>query len=454
MAYSLSDKTLTDLVDYYESAAEATQEARARAERDRDYYDHKQLTDKQLSDLAKRKQPPTIINYVHWNVNYLLGAEKRTRTDPKAFPRTPQHEDAAYAASDGIRYVVDNENFDIKASDAYENLLIEGICGAVIEVEPSGRGEAKVKINRIAWDRIFYDLHSRERDFSDSSYRGYIQWMDLTEAEELGKKYGYEGEFSDESAQFGETYDDKPSYQQWYDGKRKRVKLSYIWYKKTGVWHHAIYTKAGIIWGPEPCPYENDEGEPECNFIIQSSLVDRDNCRYGYVRSMISQQDLINARESKSYHLLSQRQTWGTKGVFADENKAKRELAKADGHVVIEDGRKFGEDFGILSTGDMALGQFQLLQEAKNNLSIIANTGNVTGEDSQSGRELEARAVSGSIPTAIYVDAHRHWKISVYRCVWNKIRQFWEEEKWIRVTDDEDSIKWVGFIMPFTLKRE
>lgn len=453
MADSLSDKTLTELVDYYESSAEATQEARAKAERDRDYYDHKQLTDEQLEELAKRKQPPTIINFVHQNVNYLMGVEKRTRTDPKAFPRTPEHEDAAHAASDAIRYVVDKENFDAISSDAYENLLIEGICGAVVEVEPSSRGEATIKIRRIAWDRIFYDHHSRERDFSDG-YRGYIRWMDMSEAEEIGKKYGYTGSFADENAQFGETYDDKPSYQKWYDGKRKRVKLSYIWYPKNGVWHHAIYTKSGVIWGPEPCPYEDDQGEPECNFIIHSSLVDRDNNRYGYVRSMISQQDAINKRESKTLHLLSQRQTWSREGAFQDENKAKREMAKPDGHVTVQDGRSFNEDFGILSTGDMATGQFQLLQEAKNDLSIIANTGSISEEGTQSGRALEARSVSGGIQTAIYSDAHKQWKVNVYRSIWNKVRQFWNDEKWVRVTDDEDNLKWVGMNIPVTMAEQ
>jgi len=446
---------LSDLVKKYEAYAEFAQESRARADRDRDYYDHKQLSSEVLADLKKRKQAPTIINKVQENVNYLLGLERQNRADPKAYPRTPLHEDAAHAASDSIRYVCDASSFDTISSAAYKNILIEGNCGAVIEVEPLKLGDYKVSITRIPEDRIFHDPHSEEEDYSDDTYRGYIKWMDQSEAEDFGKKYGYTGSFSTEESIYGDAGNDKPSYKMWYDGNRKRVKISFIWFLKKGVWMHAIYSKSGIIWGPKPCPYEDEDGNPECNFVTQSAIVDRDNSRYGYVRALISQQDAINKRESKTLHLLSQRQTWSKRGAFSDVNQAKRELGKPDGHIEVDDGRELGRDFGILSTGDMAQGQFQLLQSAKQDIDAVGASGSA-GESSASasGRALEARAESGSIKLTPFTDAHKQWKIRVYRCVWNKIRQFWPEEKWIRVTDDEDNLKWVGLNSPITLAEQ
>jgi hypothetical protein len=32
----------------------------------------------------------------------------------------------------------------------------------------------------------------------------------------------------------------------------------------------------------------------------------------------------------------------------------------------------------------------------------------------------------------------------VYRATWNRVRQYWTEERWIRVTDDERNLKWVA----------
>jgi len=40
----------------------------------------------------------------------------------------------------------------------------------------------------------------------------------------------------------------------------------------------------------------------------------------------------------------------------------------------------------------------------------------------------------------------------VYRHIWMRIRQFWTEEKWIRVTDDERNVRFVGLNRPITLE--
>lgn len=443
------DDSLEQLVKCYEDAAEASQEERARSERDRDYYDHKQLTPEQLATLAQRKQAPVIVNYIQKKINFLLGAERQTRQDPKAYPRTPAHEDAAHAASDAIRYVTENQNFDSVSSDCFEDMLVEGIGAAIVEVKPKSLEEFDITITRIPWDRYFRDPHSREKDFSDANYQGYIKWMDHKDAEALAKKYGKELDYNnDSSGMFGETDEDRPAYKMWSDSKRKRTKICFIFYLDEGTWRHSIFTKAGVIWEGES-PYLDEDGNPCCPIEAASPMVDRENNRYGYARLMISQQDAINKRESKSLHLLSQRQTWSRKGVFKDTNRAKTELSKPDGHVDVEHG-VLGQDFGVFDTGDMALGQFQLLQEAKRDLDNLAQTGAVGGEGVQSGRALEARSQSGQIELTPFTDTHKQWKKRIYRRVWNCVRQFWEGEKWIRVTDDENNLKWVGLNAPIT----
>jgi hypothetical protein len=38
----------------------------------------------------------------------------------------------------------------------------------------------------------------------------------------------------------------------------------------------------------------------------------------------------------------------------------------------------------------------------------------------------------------------------ICRAVWNRIKQFWTGEKWIRVTGDEEAPEWIGLNMPIT----
>ena len=85
-------------VTQFEDAESATYDARRQSEKCRDYFDDKQLTDAEKQALEKRGQPAVVFNEIKPKVKTLLGLEKQTRKDPKAFPRNPQDEDAGERA--------------------------------------------------------------------------------------------------------------------------------------------------------------------------------------------------------------------------------------------------------------------------------------------------------------------------------------------------------------------
>jgi hypothetical protein len=443
VAKSLDD----DLAKYQEwfiAAEEASNDARELSERDRDYYDGKQLTDGELAELEKRGQPAIIINRVKRKIDYLLGHERASRTDAKAYPRTQAHEGAAEAVTDALRYICDAERFDVKRSATWENLMIEGFGGCEIGARKNARGEVEPCINHVAWERIFYDPHSRMGDFSDARYLGIVVWQDKEEVELDFPDTAHLVSATLDSVP-SKTYDDKP---RWADGRRKRVRVIQMYYKKKGTWYLCFFVKAGFLKEPAPVPYLDEDGEPECPLLLQSAYVDRDNARYGVVREMIGPQDEVNKRRSKALHLISVRQTISEQGAVDDVAAAKREMAKPDGHIVIAPGMKFE----LLDTSDMAASQFQLLQESKNEIDLIGPNASMMGKDDKapSGRAILAQQQGGTIELGPLSDALRQWQWRVYRCLWHRIKQYWTAEKWIRVTDDENNLKWVGLNTPVT----
>ena len=114
MAKSPTLDDLKDLVEDFENFQNYTIEARALSERDQDYDDHQQWTDTEKETLDNRNQAPVVINLTKDKVNLLVGIQRRSRTQPRALPRTPQHADGADAITEGIRYVVDNAGFKMK----------------------------------------------------------------------------------------------------------------------------------------------------------------------------------------------------------------------------------------------------------------------------------------------------------------------------------------------------
>lgn len=442
---------LSRLVQWHEAADQSTADARGEAERDRDYYDGTQWTADEIATLKKRKQPVVTINRIKPKVDFLKGQEQQRRMMPRAYPRTPAEEDGAQAATDSIRYVLDAGKWDRERSGCFDNHIIEGVCGIDVQVSPAGDGDFRIEAKQIPWDRLWYDPHSRQRDFSDAKYKGQFLWMDLEDAVAKwpGKKGELEGMLSADHSTIGDTYEDTPRVR-WSDPKRNRVRIAQCWSKEEGSVWFTTFTKGGILERMES-PFVDEDGEPDDGFVFGSCNIDRDGNRYGVVRAWISIQDEINKRRSKMLHLLSVRQTYGNQAV--DKNKLRQELAKPDGHAEMEGGAKFGEDFGVLPTGDLAQGQRELMNEAKGEIDSVGVNAALSGNESRnmSGRALLARSEQGLAELQPVFDAFSQFQLDVYRKIWSRIRQFWTAEKWVRVTDDERNVKFVGLNQPLTL---
>lgn len=442
---------VAQLVRYFEESEDLTTSARKLAERDRDYYDNDQWTKEELDILKKRKQPALVINYIKRKVEFLRGFERRMRSDPKAFPRTPDDESSANAATDALRYVGDANDFDEIRSNVYENFLIEGFGGADVIVEQRSTGP-EIVIKQVPWDRLFFDPHSREKDFSDAKYKGIVLWMDKDDV--LGQFPGSEDvlETTFASQSISDTYDDRPKFATWCDNKRTRVRIVQMHYIKDGVWHICTFTKGGFLVEPQPSPYLDEEGNPVSSLILRSAYVDRENNRYGAVRDMIGLQDEINKRRSKALHLMNVRQVRYEKGAVTDAEAARRELNKPDGMVETVPGMQFE----VLNNGDMASAQFQLLQQATMEMQASGPNAAMAGKDprQQSGRAIQAQQAGGAIEMEPLVDELRQWTREVYEAAWLRIRQFWTAEKWVRVTDDERNVRFVGLNHPVTLGEE
>jgi hypothetical protein len=440
---------LSMLVKYFEESEDLTRRARELSERDRDYHDNfddSQWTAAEKAKLAKRGQPAITSNYIKRKVATLCGVEQRMRSDPKAFPRTPQvDEQASNAATDALRFIADQNKFGTLRSKANEELLIEGFCGADVVAEPKRDGTHKVCIKRVRWDRLFYDPHSSEEDFSDAKYKGIVIWRDARRDDQdvLGETLRTSG---------SDTYDDRPKTA-WVDSKRTRVRVVQIHYQHEGEWLVATFTKAGFVEPPVVSPYVDDEGNSACSLIMQSAYVDRENNRFGAVRDWISTQEEINKRRSKAVHQINSRQTYGNRQALQDVAKAKTELAKPDGHLEINADAKFGQDFGILPTTDMSAGNVQLLQLAISEMQASGPNAAMAGkaQGQQSGRALEQQVQSGSIEIEPQNDKLRNFSRNVYAAAWMRARQFWTGETWVRVTDDERNVKFVGLNKKVTL---
>ena len=458
------DIDVTDLVEKFEEADRLSTNARRWSEKCRDYYDGNQYTAGEMAIFAERNQPPTVNNRIAPMVDFLLGIELRSRTDPKAYPRTLDEgaEHDAEAATDSIRYVCDNNFFDNLASEVFENFLIEGPGGATVEVEKRTRGGKPIReivLRKMPFNRLFFDPYSLERQKRDCSYTGLISWMDLDEIvatwnlTDAQKKQLEDAAGSyDQPARKDDTYDDVP---RWYDNNdRQRMMVVEMYFIHKSKWHHAIFVKEMYVVDPEVSGYKDEEGMPENPQVIACPKIARNGEHYGPVRNKLSIQDDINKRHSRSTDLLNRRQTYSKEGMITDIPKFKREANSSGGHLEFPPGPgEFGKDYGFVPNEALSAQEHQMFQSAIQQIESLARAGIAAdNETNMSGKAIGKLQTSRNLEIQPLVEVHSMWKNRIYRQIWNRIRQYWTAETWVRVTDDEENVKFVGLNRQATMK--
>lgn len=430
-----------DMVDQTNEYLNITMDARALSEKCRDYADGKQWSVDEIAELKRRNQAPIVNNRIKTKLQGLLGLVIARKSDPKAYPRTAHEENSADAITDALRYVTDNNDFSMIKVDTSDNFFCEGYGGAIVDVRKNGNGENDIAIDHIPWDRIYFDPYSRRRDFKDAKYMGIMIWMDEEDIEE---------QFPDVDVNtlipghtIDDTFEDRP---RWFTREhgRRRFRVAQHFYRYDGSWYMCFFTETGFLQDPIESPYLDEFGNPTNPIELVGAYIDRDNNRYGEVASFLDLQDEINHRRSKALHLLSRRQTASRQGAVKDIASMKREMAKPDGHVEYQ-GEK--GDFEVLQTGDMANGQFELLKEAKAEIDAQSYNAQLAGQRQSgdlSGSAINKLQQAGVIELNNLFAALNNWELRIYRQIWSRIKQFWTEEKWIRITDDQDTLRWIG----------
>ncbi len=435
------------LIRQFESAADGSVDHRTEAEQARDYYDGNQWTDAEKRTLKKRKQPCITDNRLADKIQYLLGFERKIRTDPKAYPRTPKDEGGAEAATDSLRYIFDCNDFPQVRSAVFEYMLIEGVGAA--EVVRDGN---KDRIRKIRWDRFYSDPHSVELDYSDAQFNGIIAWFDQDRlmARYPDKRTMIEGCMTEAQRTYVDTFDDKPQTRRFFDLKRRRIQVfeHYYW---SGQWMRAVFMKGGFLEEPAPSRYLDENKRPECPIYAQAAFRDRDGDPYGMVRRYRDLQDEINKRRSKALHALNARRVIADRGAVENVDKSRIEVQRPDGYVEVTPGMRFD----VETSTDIGMSQFQLLQDAilalqstGPNAALQGDSGNISGRAKQLDQE------GGSIQIGALFDQIRYFQRRIARASWNRVQQFWTEETWIRVTDDEQKLKFVGLNIPVTQGEE
>ena len=427
------DKLKKMYYDYLGAKTAEIEEARQA----RHYYHGDQWTEQEIAVLQRRKQPVVTSNRIERKINAVVGIVEKLRQDPKAYARTPEHEQGADVATAVMRYCLDTNDWKSKSTRNARLGAIDGIAGVEFDLETGDHGDPDLGVHIVYADTFFYDPRSFDEGFTDARYMGIAKWIDVDQAKELIPSKASAIDDLMEAGSDITSSADQDRERVWVNTSLKRLRLVDHWYICKGKWCWTLYIGNTVMMQGES-PFHDEKGRTFPRFLMFSANVDHDGDRYGFIRNLKSSQDEINMRRSKALHLLNTRRLIIEKGAVDDIEVTRREAAKPDG--ILEKNPGLAMEFDDSAKYNDYKGQLEMLQEAKTEIENFGPNPALIGQglEDSSGRAIALLQQAGMAELGPYLSSFKNWKIRVYRCIWNIITEHWKAERWIRVTDDQN----------------
>ena len=478
--------------EWFEEAKQALSDARQEAIRDHEYYDHFQWDEDDAAEVEARGQEAVVFNQIAPAVDWVLGAERRTRTDFWVLPRRRDASDAAQSKHKLLKYVMDVNLINRERSRAFEDSVKCGVGWLEAGVR-SDMTREPVFCKYEDWRNIWYDPLSRSPDLRDARYIFRAKWVDLDVAMAMfpdranqikataysGKTYFeddiYDAEDADEEvdleSEVGEAI---------VENKRSRVWLVECWYRVPARMQILRGQALGTMDGEEFDPNDPDmvslvdaghasvvdalKMQVRCMMFTGDALLQdspspyrhdrfpfipiwgkrrkKDNTFYGMIRGLRSPQDDLNKRRSKALFILSSNRIVADDDASDDWDRVREEADRPDGTVL----KKKGSELEIYNETTLADAHTRLMDQDS---MYIQDASGVTNENlgrdtnAQSGKAIEAKQDQGEMVTNIFFDHLSDSFQMAGEILLSLIEQFYDEPREVRITGDKGRSEWL-----------
>lgn len=480
------------LISYYRQELDRQSSNRYEMAIDEDYYDNIQWSEKEAQILKDRGQAPTVYNVIAQSVNWIIGSEKRGRTDFKILPRGKEDAKPAEGKTKLLKYLSDVNRLPFHRSRAFEDAAKAGLGWLEDGIQDEDDGEPLYSRYE-SWRNILHDSASTELDSSDMRYLFRTKWIDVDIAKALfpGREGQIEAAASEASLygsyemQDGDIPMDNAEFDRENAGivgtvvthKRRRVRLIEAWYKvpekvtrlKGGTFKGEIYDDTDPRHQEAVASGRSTLAEKlmmRTRIAIMTSadlLFDdvsiyrhnrfpftpvwgfrrgRDNLPYGVIRWMRDIQDDVNKRASKALHILSTNKVIMDEGAVEDMDDFIEEVSRPDAIIV----KRPGKMLELNVDRDLAPAHLDLMSR---NIQMIQQVGGVTDEllgrstNAVSGVAVERRQEQGSVATNKLFDNLRFAVQIQGETQLSLIEQFISDQKEFRITNQRGTPEFI-----------
>lgn len=473
------------LMSFYERELHRQTENRMQMALDEDFYDNDQWSEADKATLKDRGQVPLVYNVISTAVNWIVGTEKRGRSDYKILPRRKDAAKAAERKTQLFKYISDQSMSEFHRSRAFEDATKVGVGWLETGMQDSDDGEP-IFDRYESWRNVLWDSASANLDLTDCRYIFRSKWVDLdiaialfpdraamlAESAEDGDGHGAGSDLlhgDDPMDSQEDAIDENAIGVAAADYARKRVRIIEAWFRmpvqgrvvrggdfagevfdphspghieavqagqartvtKTMMRTHcAFMTARGMLYLDES-PYRHNAYPLTPIWCYRRG---RDNMPYGVIRGLRSIQEDINKRAAKALHILSTNKTIMDEGAVEDLDAYLEEVSRPDAVIV----KRPGKELIINAERDLAPAHLDMMARS---IAMVQQVSGVTDEamgrttNAVAGVAIKARQTQAGMATAGLFDnlrravqIHGGKRLAV-------MEQYMTEEKAFRITN-------------------
>lgn len=469
------------LMGFYQRELERQGANRAEMAEDERIYDNEHWTAEEKQILEERGQEALIYNVVSTTINWVIGTEKRSRTDFRVLPRRKEAAKPAERKTQILKYLSDVNRTPFHRSRAFEDCTKVGIGWLEDGIQDEDDGEPLYSRYE-SWRNMLWDSAGTELDLSDARYVFRTKWLDL----DVGSAM-----FANRLTQLQEACRDAGSFgADWINGDeamdsledalsegtldsvlmhRQRFRAIECWFRqpvkvkrlrggefkgeiydpnfdphveevqsgkaliveKVMMQMHVAIMTAGALLYVGPSPYRHNRFPFTPIWCYRRGS---DGMPYGMIRGMKGIQRDINKRASKALAILSSNKTIMDEGAVPDLDEFAEEVSRPDAIIV----KKPGKELVINAERELAPAHLDFMSRS---IMMIQQQSGVTDENlgrstnATSGLAIGRRQEQGAMATAGIFDNLRFAAQIQGEKQLANVEQHMPEQKEFRITN-------------------
>lgn len=475
------------LMGFYKTELEVQRDNREEMASDEEFYDGVQWNELEMEDIRDKGMIPIVANVVATTVNWILGTERRMRTEFKILPRRKADLPHAQRKTEYLKFVSDVNYLPFARSEAFAEAVKSGI-GWLEDGIQDGGGDP-ILSRQESWRNLLWDSAAREKDMSDARYMFRVRWIDVDILESLfphrleqirhaavSNALGVGG--IDNSGDWAMDSREEVAIQGGIpaaveaDYARPRVRVIEAWYTKPGQtkvlirgetpggtfidevydplsrghWnelaagqaivadktlqrvHMCIMTENDILHMQES-PYRHNRFPFTPIWCYRRGSTGQP---YGVIRGLRTLQEDINRRLMKALAILSSNKTIMDEGAVPDIDTFMDEVSRVDAVIV----KKAGKELDINVDRELSAAHLEIMSQS---IQMVQSVSGVTDENlgrstnATSGIAIGRRQDQGSLATAIVFDGLRFASVKQGELQLSLVEQFVSEQREFRV---------------------